>query len=61
MEDTMISQIARLRNGPLILKNAMLMKKEAVMLSKKKNFGAEGMIYADCDLGFVMILLCKKT
>lgn len=57
----MISQIALLRNGPLILKNAMLMKKEAVMLSKKKNFGAEGMIYADCDLGFVMILLCKKT
>jgi len=46
----MIFQIARLRNGPLILKNAVLMKKEAIMLSKKKNFGSEGMIYADCDI-----------
>lgn len=41
MEDIMISQIARLRNGPLILKNAMLKKKEAVMLSKNKNSGAD--------------------
>jgi hypothetical protein len=44
MEDIIIFPIARLRNGPLILKNVMLMKKVAVMLSKKKNSGAEDII-----------------
>jgi len=32
MEDIIISPIALLRNGPLILKDAMLKKKGAVML-----------------------------
>lgn len=43
MEGIIIFPIARLRNGPLILKNAMLKKKKkkAVMLSKNKNSGAE--------------------
>jgi len=41
MEDTIISTIALLRNGPLILKDAMLKKKGAVMLLKNKISGAD--------------------
>lgn len=37
----MISPIARLKNGPLILKNAMLEKKGESMLSKNKNSGVD--------------------
>lgn len=54
----MIFPIVRLRNGHLILKNVMLKKKKIVTLSKKKNYGAEGIIVIldICD----SILSCKE-
>lgn len=46
MEDIIISPIAPLRNGPLILRIAMLKKKEEAMLSKNKNSGADSAVLA---------------
>ena len=41
MEGTIISRVARLRSGPLILMDALSMKKAVVMLSKNKNSGPD--------------------